>query len=50
VSTPDFRTSLQMASVAMHEVFLTLLQAGFTEGQALRLVGFLVQDMTETDN
>jgi len=35
---PSDITPLLDAAIAMHELFLTLKQAGFTEGQALYIV------------
>ena len=36
---------LQEASVALNEMFLTLVSTGFTENQALRLIAYLIEDL-----
>lgn len=33
------RTDLQVAATALHEMFVTYIEAGFTEAQALQLLG-----------
>lgn len=40
---------MQTASVALHEMFLTLLSSGFSETQALRLLGFMLEDALGED-
>jgi hypothetical protein len=45
---PD--TPLLEASIALNEMFTTMVQSGFTEIQALRLVAFLIEDMTFSDS
>ncbi len=51
MSHPDHPDSpLKEASIALNEMFVTMTQSGFTESQALRLVAFLIEDMTFTDN
>jgi hypothetical protein len=45
---PD--SPLKEASIALNEMFATMVQSGFTELQALRLVAFLIEDMTLSDN
>jgi hypothetical protein len=45
---PD--SPLREASIALNEMFNTMIQTGFTEIQALRLVAFLIEDMTLSDN
>lgn len=41
----EVRSPLMMAAVGMNELFQTLQIAGFTEGQALRLIGHMMTDM-----
>jgi hypothetical protein len=41
---------LREASIALNEMFTTMVQSGFTELQALRLVAFLIEDMTLSDH
>ena len=41
---------LKEASIALNEMFTTMVESGFTELQALRLVAFLIEDMTLSDN
>ena len=51
MSHPDHPDSpLKEASIALNEMFVTMTQSGFTERQALRLVAFLIEDMTFTEN
>ena len=33
------------AAVALNEMFVTMVDSGFTEEQALRLIAFLIEDM-----
>lgn len=40
---PDEMSALIEAAVSMHEMFITLITAGFTEAQALTLVGQLLR-------
>lgn len=39
------RSPLMMAALGMNELFETLVTAGFTEQQALRLIGHMMTDM-----
>jgi|TARA_B110000503_G_scaffold141880_1_gene236843 hypothetical protein len=41
---------LREASIALNEMFTTMVQSGFTELQALRLVAFLIEDMSLSEN
>lgn len=47
----EVRSPLMMAALGMNELFQTLLTAGFSESQALRLIGHMMTDMLteETD-
>jgi hypothetical protein len=45
---PD--SPLKEASIALNEMFVTMMESGFTEEQALRLVAFLIEDMAFTNN
>jgi hypothetical protein len=40
------QSPLKEASIALNEMFVTMTESGFTETQALRLVAFLIEDMT----
>jgi hypothetical protein len=49
VSDPDEieelgMTPLEQATIGLHELYSSLVSAGFTEDKALRLVGFLMVD------
>lgn len=39
-------SDLRTASIALNELFNSLMEAGFSEGQALRLLGFVLHDIT----
>ena len=39
-------SALKSASVALNEMFVTMVDSGFTEDQALRLVAHLIEGMT----
>jgi hypothetical protein len=39
-------SDLKTASIALNELFNSLCDAGFTEPQALRLLGFVLHDIT----
>jgi len=43
------RTPLMLAALGLNELFQTLLFAGFSETQALRLVGHMLTDLLTTD-
>lgn len=45
---PEQLTALVEAAVSMHEMFLSLTAAGFTEAQALYLVGQVLRPQTQT--
>ena len=40
-------SELRMAAAAMHECFTTLVEAGFTEGEALQMMGLLLAGTKE---
>jgi hypothetical protein len=42
-------TELKRASIALNELFITMIDAGFSEEQALRLVAYLIRDITEAN-
>lgn len=42
-------TELKRASIALNELFVTMRDAGFSEEQALRLVAYLIRDITQAD-
>ncbi len=41
-------TSLENATIAMHEIFIELISAGFTETQALELVVKLMRGQNDS--
>ena len=43
-------TPMQIAATALHELFATLTTVGFTEQQALVLIGALVERTANADN
>jgi len=49
MSVNDDESPLSMAAVVMNEVFRTLVKAGFSEVQALRLIAFMLEDLTFND-
>ena len=48
--SPLSNSPLKEASIALNEMFKTMIESGFTESQALRLVAFMIEDMTFPDN
>lgn len=42
-------TELKRAAIALNEMFETMMDSGFTEEQALRLVAHLIRDITQTN-
>jgi hypothetical protein len=42
-------TELKRAAIALNEMFLTMVDSGFSEEQALRLVAHLIRDITQQD-
>ena len=49
MSVHDEESPLTMAAVVMNEVFRTLIAAGFSEAQALRLIAYMLEDLTFRD-
>jgi len=43
-------SQLKNATIALNEMFLTLIESGFQEQQALRLIAFLIEDMSMEDD
>jgi hypothetical protein len=42
-------TELKRAAIALNEMFETMVDSGFNEEQALRLVAYLIRDITQTN-
>jgi len=40
------QSPLKEAAIALNEMFVTMMESGFSEEQALRLIAFLIEDMT----
>lgn len=49
MSASESRSPLNEAAIALNEMFVTMMESGFTEEQALRLIAFLIEDMTFAD-
>jgi len=45
----EFLTDLQQGAVALHELYKSLIGAGFTEREALRLIGQVMNNRSEGD-
>lgn len=48
--TRDPHTAMFDAAITMHEMFETLMRAGFTEHQALIIISEMIRQRPETDD
>ena len=45
----EFLTQLQQGAIALHELYRSLISAGFTEREALRLIGEVMNNRSNGD-